>query len=189
MYVGIVEAAAYCDLTEESLRRWTESGHAPHYFIDGRGPYYRKTILKKWVEENLMQINAGMPVPQTLPVLTAVTQSDNGDSDIPFPLCAINNLLRVAIGAAQSGIYFLCSGPDVVYVGQSTSVLSRLCTHVAHGRKTFDLGRVFFLACPPHDLVRVERHWINTLRPKYNLCAPTGNERAWMRIEHDALPS
>ena len=83
-----------------------------------------------------------------------------------FP--AIENLCRLMVNGHTSGIYFLCDGQDVVYVGQSVSALGRVATHLAERIKEFLPERVFFLPCPAEDLTRIENHYIRLLRPKYN---------------------
>lgn len=75
-----------------------------------------------------------------------------------------------SVGANRtcSGIYFLCSGPDVVYVGQSVRVVSRVAEHISTRGDQFDHDRVYFLPCPTHALDEVERRFIRMLMPRLN---------------------
>jgi hypothetical protein len=63
-----------------------------------------------------------------------------------------------------SGIYFLCQYGQLVYIGQSVQLASRISTHRAH--KEFD--RIFFLPWPRFDLNRIETALIKILRPPLN---------------------
>ena len=65
-----------------------------------------------------------------------------------------------------SGIYFLCDGNDVVYVGQSSDVIMRVIAHHREKKKVFD--QVFFLPCCVKHLNREEEKYIKLLVPKYN---------------------
>jgi excinuclease UvrABC nuclease subunit len=67
-----------------------------------------------------------------------------------------------------SGVYFLCDADEVVYVGQSVAVLSRIMTHVMERNKRFDPDRIFFLPVPQSELLRAEGEFIRLLKPKYN---------------------
>jgi len=165
--VEVEEAAAYCQVCPQKLRNWSETGYAPHYTFDGKGPYFKRSEIRAWVKDNLIQFNAGMPIPRVLNVLSPHAVA-NGNPEIPFALASMQNLCCVAITAGCPGIYFLCDGPDVVYVGQSVMVVGRIATHIAEGKKKFDLHRVFYIPCPPENLLAVESMFIQQLKPKYN---------------------
>lgn len=84
----------------------------------------------------------------------------------PAAIAAISSLLAppavpVALGP---GIYFLCDGPDVVYVGQSTEVYIRVPQHVT--TKVFD--RWYWMPALEVELNHIEGAFIRLLRPKYN---------------------
>jgi hypothetical protein len=165
--IDITKAASICGLDVETMRQWTDSGHAPHYTINGNGPYYKTSELREWAKTNLIVRKGGFPIPSTLNVLRPVHHL--GDERIPpMSLSAINGLCHIPIHASFSGIYFLCHGDDVVYVGQSTCIFQRIGQHVAEEKKQFDHHRVFVLPCPVASLDLVEQHFIETIRPKYN---------------------
>jgi hypothetical protein len=63
------------------------------------------------------------------------------------------------------GVYFLFRGERIVYVGQSTNVRKRVDDHVRDA-KSFD--KVGYIPVPESDLDRVERFWINRLKPELN---------------------
>lgn len=63
------------------------------------------------------------------------------------------------------GVYFLLDKREVVYIGQSTSVLSRM---VGHNDKVFDDVRMIEVAEAPTRL-ELERALISEFKPKYNI--------------------
>lgn len=65
------------------------------------------------------------------------------------------------------GIYFLIDGQEVVYVGQSMNLPLRIHQHRRANEKKFDRFTVY--PCPAKLLDKIERHYIQLLRPKYNL--------------------
>lgn len=69
------------------------------------------------------------------------------------------------------GIYFLCSGGRVVYVGQSVHIMARIGAHVAEGKK--DFNAVAWVRCAPGKLNLLETMYIHLLRPRLNgNCGP-----------------
>lgn len=91
----------------------------------------------------------------------------------PPALASIDGLVHVNISGLCSGIYFLCDGMEVVYVGQSVAVFNRVSSHMyltegKYDYKKFDHARVYYVPCPKDELTETERYWIRTLRPKYN---------------------
>ena len=61
------------------------------------------------------------------------------------------------------GIYFLVNNKKVVYVGQSTNILSRI---VGHGDKIYK--EIYYLICKQEELEILETHFIVSLNPEYN---------------------
>lgn len=75
----------------------------------------------------------------------------------------VHELNMAAVHAC--GVYLLIKGNEVVYVGQSVNIPSRVGQHVRAGKK-FD--RVRFLVCEKDQLNLWEGVMINLLRPKLN---------------------
>jgi hypothetical protein len=70
-----------------------------------------------------------------------------------------------ALGLANySGVYFLCQGATVVYVGRAKNIARRLMGHLGH--KDFDT--VMAMRVPEERLASVELHWVRRLQPKLN---------------------
>ena len=65
----------------------------------------------------------------------------------------------------RSGIYFLCKDNEVVYIGQSQDVTTRVNGHV--GSKEFD--SVTAMLVPKELLDEVEQYWIKRVKPELNI--------------------
>lgn len=67
-----------------------------------------------------------------------------------------------------SGVYFLIQKGEVVYVGQSVSVSSRVDQHIL----TKDFDRVFYIPTKKRHLQHLESDFIKLLRPVLNIGSP-----------------
>lgn len=76
------------------------------------------------------------------------------------------------VSPAQPGIYFLLKDDEIVYIGQSVAVETRLGSHLAERKKEFN--RWFWIPCPQQNLLWVEAHFIKRFKPKYNKEAGPG---------------
>jgi hypothetical protein len=66
--------------------------------------------------------------------------------------------------ATYPGVYFLCQGATVVYVGRAKNIARRLVSHF--GRK--DFNSVMVMRVPEESLAAIEMHWIQRLQPELN---------------------
>jgi len=84
----------------------------------------------------------------------------------PQSLARIKGLLAGPVGprACGPGVYFLCDGPEVAYVGSSCEVYSRAAQHI--GSKVYD--RWYWIAVPPPAVTGVEGGFIRFLQPTCN---------------------
>ncbi len=74
-----------------------------------------------------------------------------------------------------SGVYFLISGGEIVYVGQSTDVINRVSNHFNHSinDKIFDSYAV--VECDPALLNDLEAEYIVRFAPIYNKHLPVNS--------------
>lgn len=76
-----------------------------------------------------------------------------------LPLLKIKNI---------KGIYFLYKNNDIVYIGQTKNLISRLAVHLADKNKDFDSYK--FLELPHNmNLNKLERFLIKKFKPEYNI--------------------
>lgn len=173
------EAAVELGIPEERLLELTEAGYAPHWRIDGGPPLYRMPDLKKWGARNLVARCEGRPLPMQVHLdihLDAVPCLN-----APKSIRDISGLVELPCGSAP-GVYFLVTGDEVVYVGQSVSPLNRIGTHVNQRGQLFD--RVFMIPVPKPMLDAVEGALIRWLRPRLNY-TKDGELRAPGQPEND----
>ena len=79
-------------------------------------------------------------------------------------LLTAEEIVKVALPWEKaSGVYFLILGDEVVYVGQSTNIYSRIPNHVD---KEFD--KYAFVPCEVGLLNKLESLYIHVLRPRLN---------------------
>lgn len=79
-----------------------------------------------------------------------------------------------------SAIYFLSHKGEVVYVGQSVNFLRRVVKHMES--KVFDA--VSYIPTHPAKLEELEKHYIRTLRPKYNTSEDGSIRFGWRMARH-----
>lgn len=81
----------------------------------------------------------------------------------------------VAVRDRPAGIYFLLLGSELVYVGQSVDVETRVAMHIRQREKTFD--RAFWIAVPVADLLAYESAFVRALDPPGNFWACADDSR------------
>ena len=158
-------------ITPERLIELADAGYAPHYRIDGRGPLFKIMELREWFDRNLVSAHAGLPMPTRLSLV--VPAESLSASDAPESIAPLTGLRHIdPAHFLCPGVYFLCLGDEVVYVGQSVNVPARIMSHIYESRrpagKTFDHARIFYLPVPESELLRLESEFIHRLRPRYN---------------------
>lgn len=156
------EIAGPDTLPLEKLIAYAESGYLPHYRIDGGDYLFKVSEVKSWISKNLMVRCNGADLPFNLKITVPAEQITE---QAPFSICNLKGLQQVPKYGFNSGVYFLCWGTEVVYVGQSTNPSTRIASHVSEAKKIFD--RVYLLPVPEHDLNNVEGAFIDALKPKY----------------------
>lgn len=168
-------------ITVERLLELTEAGYMPHWRIDGGDPLFKAAEVKSWVAANLLRYDGGREFPARLQVVLAHDMIDDPPPE------AIRQIvgLRQMKAEMEPGVYFLCKGGGVVYVGQSVAPMQRIHTHRAEGFKDYDF--VFILPCPRGDLYELEQAFIRWLKPKYNSPPGAGKRIPDMSREQKAL--
>lgn len=156
-YKNAAEISGKTGIAQQRIEELCKSGHMPHVYIDGRGPLFSYNDTVAWIRKNLISKHGGNPI-EPLPVLF-----NANPADVPRELSLLHDRLIYLPACSFSGVYFLCSGNEVVYVGQSIRVSARAN---AHKDKKFDT--ILVLPVPLDDLNRVEAAFIGLLKPKYN---------------------
>lgn len=152
----------------ERLRELSAAGCLPHYEIDGKGPYFYPSELKDYFREKMIVGKGAREFPERLIVIDPdATKIDL--ASLPHPLLPIANQLfqlQTAHMERAGVVYFLLAGFEVVYVGQTTTLASRIATHLKEKAGEFD--RVLYMFVPTPNLVQVETQFIRALNPRLN---------------------
>lgn len=161
------------EITVERLTELADAFYLPHYRIDGGPPMFAEIETRKWVATNLSQRINGQELPVEYRVIvSAQPQADY--AGVPPSISQIADRLIVQREISNiSGIYFLCRGNKVTYVGQAMRSGVRIAQHVADGRQ-FD--RAYILPVPLSALDSVESAFINVLKPEENKNYPSHAE-------------
>lgn len=121
------------------------------------------------LREQIAQLERKLGALQRTEALSAVSVALTGKA-----LLRHDEIAKAALQWANvSGVYFLLEGDEVVYVGQSTNVYTRIGQH---RDKRFD--RYAFVPCAVDALDKLESLYIHFLRPRLNAaygsitCAP-----------------
>ena len=154
------DIAKYTGLTEERVLDLAASGYLPHYRIDNGAPQFRTTEVKNWLAQNAMVKCDGRPMPEAIRVVIPAPPVVDRP---PASIMNVPGLQQLPVHGWNPGVYFLCKGDEVVYVGQSVAPGSRIAGHASDRYKDFD--RVYLLPVPGYELNNVEGAFIQHLRP------------------------
>lgn len=111
------------------------------------------------LRQQIDELEARLAALQRMETMNAVSAAVTAKS-----LLREDEMALVALPWAKaSGVYFLLDGDEVVYVGQSVNVYSRIGQHTD---KRFD--RYAFVPCPVDALNKLESLYIHCLRPRLN---------------------
>lgn len=86
-------------------------------------------------------------------------------------LC-INDLPKYEV-KTHIGVYFLMQDKEVVYIGSSNDIFTRVGNHKAEKLKIFD--NYCFVECQTEILLQKELDYIVKYKPKYNKVLPSSN--------------
>ena len=154
------EITTQTKLTEKRLLELADSQVIPHYRIDNGEPFFNVTEVRNWVAFNLVQKVDG----ESIYPINLVAAIGDFTERPPKSIADIPNLKQVPDNY-EPVVYFLALRDEVVYVGQSISVIARTKDHRRDG-KIFD--RVYGIPCPRNELDYLENKFIKTLKPILN---------------------
>ena len=158
------EAAAAIGIDEQRLLDLADAQLAPHWRVDGGPPQFVFTELRNWAQQELLQRYDGKAIPTDFTIVFEGGKTN--PHSIPRGIQDLEGLRDVTeLLQLRSGIYFLCEQGQVVYIGQSVRLGSRVNTHRSDGK---DFDRIFFLPWPRFDLNRLEAALIKILHPPLN---------------------
>lgn len=155
-----VEQSLKGGMSAARVEELAESGFMPHYRIDGGQPLFKISEVKHWISEQCMEHCTGRALPSALRV---VVPADEIYETPPTAIQNLTELQQLPRHGYQPGVYFLCQGDHVVYVGQSKTPVTRIAAHNCDRSKDFD--RVYLQPCPASELDDLECALIHHLKP------------------------
>lgn len=163
----LLDADAASQLTRVSAARLVEladAGMAPCVRIDGGQPFFLRKDIISWVKDHLVEVQSGRSIGDPI-VVRAKDYGPPKWADLPDALKPmLDHLSEFHDALFPPCVYFLVLDREVVYVGQSVSVPSRLVQH----RKDKKFDRVYVLPCAQSELNEVEAAFIRILKPSLN---------------------
>jgi hypothetical protein len=159
----------------ENILNLAKEGICPHYILtipstneqkilfirDEVDEWLQYHYLKKVSPDNLKEVRFN--------IFDLNKFSLDGQEEIPPLLYNIEELYKLPLENiyTSSGVYFLCKGTKIVYIGQSKNISNRIITHLFEEKKEFI--QVFFIRIPVSQLDDVEKSLIRYLKPIYNM--------------------
>lgn len=165
----------------QRLLSLADANYIPHIRIDGGDPLFYRTDLINYVKHHMLQMVPGKALPATLTILEDTPRVD--DAAVPRALSPLTGegLRRMPNLWMPPCVYFLVRDREVVYVGQTISLASRLESH----RKDKQFDEVFYLPTPREELLQVESGFIKALDPELNKVKPRRRRPASMRVSKE----
>ena len=154
----------------ENFKKYNNGNFIPHYIVNGRKAFSAPEV-SKWIGQNLVEKNKGHKL---VTKFISYPQSNNVIKNIPSELIGISGELK-EIGSPPPCVYFLVDVDEIVYVGKSVNIYNRISGHQSEGEKIYT--RVLYIPVYEGDLDKVERGFIDSLDPKYNVDGYTMKQR------------
>lgn len=155
--IDVEEVEKITGVEKNTILEYAAVGACPHVLIAKKDMRFIKTHIVRWLKENVIDVCEGTQL-EPVPVLV----KEAHQWEVPKALAMVaDRLIEVP---EVSGIYFLVHDGDVIYVGQSCNVASRM---LSHKNKTFD--RAFVLPCPRSKLNETEAAFIGFFKPQLNM--------------------
>jgi len=147
-------------VSQEDFKKYNDGNFIPHYIVNGAKAFRTKDVCQ-WVIENLVSYNEGNKI---ITKFISYPQKNNTTKSIPPQLIGIKGDLQ-EVGPPPPCVYFLIDVNEIVYVGQTINIYSRL---LDHERSNKIYTRALYIPVCKDELEKVERGFINSLVPKYN---------------------
>ena len=157
--INAEEVEKITQVDKETILDYAKAGACPYVLVAKKDILFIKNHIVRWLKENVLDVCEGT---QLSPVPILVKEARQWS--VPKSLAIVaDRLIEVP---EISGIYFLVHEGEVVYVGQSCNVASRM---LGHKNKIFD--RAFVLPCAASNLNETEAAFIGFFKPKLNMNA------------------
>ena len=172
--ITIEEVSKLYGIKQEKIMEWVNACLCPYYLLAGEGPLFKKMEIKKWISDNKIIKCNGKPILTLQKILTR--SADKFNIYLPNALKAIKGLCIFTFEAAISGIYFLCVNDEVVYIGSSENIHTRILVHTNGSSRMLELKKeygkeitaAYYLPVVSSEMRRLEDEFIQIIQPKLN---------------------
>lgn len=159
---------------DDGLIQLAKDGIIPHYVVKNpltgeESFWFIASEINDWFNQNYIRYVNGFFTPKFEFLIFDPNNYAIGQEDvIPPELSKVQDLYKLPMEAINTppGIYFLCKGSAIQYIGQAANVSARVFTHMNEGLKDFD--QVYFITCPINRLNKLESALIRYYQPPYN---------------------
>lgn len=149
-------------VTAANLEGLARSGHVPHWSAPDGSLWFDDEQTWTWLHRHYVVRCDGAPFPRVMVVDAGVPATEN----LPPSLRNLAGYLRRA--PIASGVYFLLYEGEVVYIGQTRNIATRVHQHFTDRYRKFSVDDAVWLPVPTGDLERIESAFIRMLRPPHN---------------------
>lgn len=157
---------------DEGVLQLARDGVCPHYILTNpitkeETLWFVPSEINDWFDNNFVRYNEGYFTPK-YDFLYFNKDLNKISGVVPDELLRIKDLYELPLQhiCTPPGIYFLCKGKSIQYIGQASSVSGRILTHISEGLKDFDA--VYFISCPINRLNELESALIRYFAPPLN---------------------
>jgi len=153
-------------ISPSRLVELAEQGFAPCVKVDIHPePVFELRAIRDWIKVNMIHHYKGSPLPPNC--IQVITNNPRSlvPTDLPYGIQPLFECLKeYPLGYFPPCVYFLVRDKLIVYVGQTTSLPTRIERH----REDKDFNYVFYMHVPKTRLDAVESAFIKYFKPEYN---------------------
>ena len=148
-------------VSKKEIYKYDKLGYIPCYHV-GKNKGYKIKEVAKWISEQLITSHKGSNI---LTNFNVTVNNAKKATVIPEELTNHNGDIY-EYDAIPSCVYFLIDSGQIVYVGQSINLGQRIAQHNCSNK---EFNRVIYMIIENERLDEIERFFIETLNPKYNI--------------------
>jgi len=161
-------------IDEEEFKHFNDLNYIPHYLVNGIKAFRSNNVIE-WIKKELVAEHDGQ---RLVTKFLSYPQANKPPRKIPKELIGICGDL-CEVGAPPPCVYFLIDKNKIVYVGQTVNIYMRMKDH----EKNKSFNRVLYIPVAKEYLDKIERGYIDSLNPKYNLDGKTLKNRYLQKRE------
>ncbi len=165
-------------IKKRDIYKYDKLGYIPCYYI-GKNKGYKVQEVAKWIREQLITSHNGSKI---LTNFNVTLNNAKKPTIVPEELTNHNGDLY-EFSLIPPCVYFLIDSGQIVYVGQSVNLAARLVQH----KIDKEYNRVLYMPIENNRLDEIERFFIETLDPKYNMEFKTNKNYRYKGLKYKLI--